>query len=116
MLTLPIKKQWFDMIAKGEKKEEYREIKPYFEKRFMYAGLLSYWTDDHMPTGNISKIALRNGYSHCSPTMYVYVKLTIGEGQPEWGAEPNKKYYVLHIESIDRIVVNGVTMWQNILR
>ena len=27
MLTLPIKKQWFDMILSGEKKEEYREIK-----------------------------------------------------------------------------------------
>ena len=29
MLTLPIKKKWFDMILSGEKKEEYREIKPY---------------------------------------------------------------------------------------
>lgn len=27
MLTLPIKRMWFDMIASGEKKEEYREIK-----------------------------------------------------------------------------------------
>ena len=27
MLILPIKKKWFDMIASGEKKEEYREIK-----------------------------------------------------------------------------------------
>ena len=26
MLVLPIKKKWFDMIASGEKKEEYREI------------------------------------------------------------------------------------------
>ena len=29
MLTLPIQKQWYDMILSGEKKEEYREIKPY---------------------------------------------------------------------------------------
>lgn len=28
------------------------------------------------------------------------VSLTIGEGKPEWGAEPNKMYYVLHIEKI----------------
>ena len=34
MLTLPIKKKWFDMIKSGEKKEEYREIKPYWTKRF----------------------------------------------------------------------------------
>ena len=26
-LTLSLKKQWFDMIKSGEKKEEYREIK-----------------------------------------------------------------------------------------
>lgn len=34
MLTLPIKKKWFDMILSGEKKEEYREIKPYWDTRF----------------------------------------------------------------------------------
>ena len=33
-LILPIKKKWFDMILSGEKKEEYREIKSYWEKRF----------------------------------------------------------------------------------
>lgn len=33
-LILPIKKKWFDMILSGEKKEEYREMKPYWEKRF----------------------------------------------------------------------------------
>lgn len=34
MLTLPIKKKWYDMILSGEKKEEYREIKPYYTTRF----------------------------------------------------------------------------------
>ena len=38
MLTLPIKKKWFDMILFGEKKEEYREIKPYWTKRFSFFG------------------------------------------------------------------------------
>ena len=33
MLVLPIKKKWFDMILSGEKKEEYREIKRYYESR-----------------------------------------------------------------------------------
>lgn len=40
MLTLSIKKQWFDMIASGVKKEEYRDIKPYYTSRFMNIGLL----------------------------------------------------------------------------
>lgn len=33
-LILPLKKKWFDMIASGEKKEEYREIKEYWRTRF----------------------------------------------------------------------------------
>lgn len=33
VLTLSVKKEWFDEIVSGEKKEEYREIKPYWIKR-----------------------------------------------------------------------------------
>jgi hypothetical protein len=41
MLTLPIKNKWYDMILSGQKKEEYREIKPYYTTRFKNIGLLS---------------------------------------------------------------------------
>ena len=52
MLTLPIKKKWFDMIVSGEKKEEYREIKPYYDSRFMNAfGSVSY-THLTLPTNS----------------------------------------------------------------
>lgn len=34
-LTLPLKKQWFDMIKAGIKKEEYREIKPHYIRQFI---------------------------------------------------------------------------------
>ncbi len=30
VLHLTLKKTWFDMIASGEKREEYREMKPYW--------------------------------------------------------------------------------------
>ena len=33
-LHLTLKKKWFDLILSGEKKEEYREIKDYWCKRF----------------------------------------------------------------------------------
>lgn len=33
VLTLSVKKLWFDKIVSGEKTEEYREIKPYWIKR-----------------------------------------------------------------------------------
>lgn len=36
VLTLSAKKEWFDKIVSGEKKEEYREIKPYWVARFYY--------------------------------------------------------------------------------
>jgi len=34
-LHLTLTKNWFDLILSGEKKEEYREIKPYWEKLLM---------------------------------------------------------------------------------
>lgn len=34
MLTLTIKRKWFNMILSGEKKEEYRDIKDYYKSRF----------------------------------------------------------------------------------
>ena len=37
MLTLPINKKWFDMIVKGEKKEEYRAFTSYYATRFWNA-------------------------------------------------------------------------------
>ena len=35
VLHLTLKKKWFDMIASGEKKEEYRELKRYWMDRFV---------------------------------------------------------------------------------
>ena len=34
ILHLNLEKKWFDMILSGEKKEEYREIKPYWNRVF----------------------------------------------------------------------------------
>lgn len=91
MLVLPIKKKWFDMIISGEKKEEYREIKPYYDKRlgFFATG-----------TGKITTIILRNGYSYDSPSMKVKVAVTIDYGKRGWGADPEIQYYVLKILEI----------------
>lgn len=91
MLVLPIKKKWFDMIRSGEKKEEYREIKPYYDKR------IGHLTEG---TGSITTIVLRNGYNHKSPTMKCKCVVTIGPGIEGWGAEPNINYYVIKILEI----------------
>lgn len=96
MLTLPIKKKWFDMILSGEKKEEYREITPYYESRLeRKANLCKY--------GYGYYILLRNGYSKNSPTLKIGCSIEKGYGKPEWGAEPNKEYYVLKILSVEKV-------------
>jgi hypothetical protein len=85
MLTLPIKKKWFDMIESGEKKEEYRDIKPYYQSRF------DKYLEKHIP------VKFRNGYSNDSPSCICMVFVTIGTGKPEWGAVDGVLYYVLSI-------------------
>ncbi len=96
MLTLPIKRKWFDMILSGEKKEEYREIKPYYTTRF---GQL--WQGSLIGFDAKRKVMFRNGYSKQSPSFVATVTLDIGEGKTEWGAEKGKDYYVLKIHSVD---------------
>lgn len=91
MLVLPIKKQWFEMIVSGEKKEEYREIKPYYDKR------LGYLTEG---TGKVTTIILRNGYNHSSPSVKCKCTVEIGEGKKEWGADPDINYYIIKIIEI----------------
>lgn len=89
MLILPIKKKWFDMIKSGEKKEEYREIKPYYNTRlgnyFINHKLYSEQRKvlRHMTT-TVKEVVFRNGYRKDSPTLKCYCKLRIGEGNPAW--------------------------------
>ena len=108
MLTLPIKKKWFDMIKSGEKTEEYREIKPYYTSRFTR----SLPTLDYEIIGTHLRgktllssfpIIFRNGYSKSSPSIKCNVTLEINYGVKEWGAEPNKLYYVLKILNVEKV-------------
>ena len=92
MLTLPIKKKWFDMIKDGIKKEEYRKIKPYWTSRFK-----KYLNKDGV------KMQLRNGYSNNSPSIECMVSINIGCGNPDWGAIPGNVYYILKILSVEEV-------------
>lgn len=95
MLTLPIKKKWFDMILSGEKKEEYREIKPYYEARFMNA-----WKGSRICSSARRKIQFRNGYSKNAPSFIAECTLSVGTGKEEWGAEKDRPYFVLTVQKI----------------
>ncbi|MCD7826325.1 MAG: ASCH domain-containing protein [Clostridiaceae bacterium] len=101
MLVLPIKKKWFDMICSGEKKEEYRDIKPYYQARFQ----------NHLyPEGDKDMIDIffRNGYGKSAPSIRCLCALRKGTGKEEWGAEKGKEYYILEIKKIvERIGMKG---------
>lgn len=87
ILHLTLKKQWFDMIAAGEKLEEYRDIKPYWERRL--------FEPDGMPK-DYDIVRFRNGYSENAPTMDVQLEMIHrGFGSDKWGAENEKVYFVL---------------------
>ena len=112
MLTLPIKRKWFDMILTGEKTEEYREIKPYITKRLFNQSVLytknrtvefmENWFRSASRRRGIyyENIILRNGYSRKAPAVKISGHIFVREGKPEWGAEPGREYYVLTIENL----------------
>lgn len=90
MLTLPINRNWFELIQQGTKLEEYRAINAYYDARF-----LRY-------EGQLLQLCLRNGYRADSPSLFCTVIPRRGLlGRPEWGAIAGERYWVLDILSID---------------
>lgn len=121
MLTLTIKRKWLEMIRSGKKKEEYREIKSYYTVRFRRLMTYAPVSDERIiaavrsatDRGGIPiKAILRGGYSALSPAIQVSGKLVIGEGRPEWGAEPGKEYYIIRIEEFEDLL----TDWKSYAR
>ena len=86
-LHLNLKRKWFDMILSGEKKEEYRDIKPYWTKRFN--------------NFCFETITFSNGYSKNRDQFEIEVfGLSIKTGLKKWGAEKDKLYFVLILGNI----------------
>lgn len=102
-MILLIKKKWFEMILSGEKKEEYRENKKYYRRRLeniFNTNILNSILKQGYGTIPF-KVLFRNGYNQNSPSFVATVKLRLGFGKPEWGAEEGKLYYVLSIIRIE---------------
>ena len=101
-LTLSLKKQWFDMIKSGEKKEEYREIKPHYEKRFLEPISSRLFINGDTGVKPFDRLVFTLGYPKAGDTerrlTFKNPKIRIGTGNPEWGAEPGKNYFVISWE------------------
>ena len=79
ILNLTIKKHWCDMIASGEKTEEYREYRVCNINRIIGK--------------NHKAIKFRNGYSKNAPSITVdIIDLVYGKGTPSWGAPPENVF------------------------
>lgn len=111
MLTLPIKRKWFDMIRYGEKKEEYRSMTPYYAIRFLnYAAktkALKKMSEMGLKGMPFKDIVLRAGYRKDAPAIKISGQITVGSGRPEWGAVPGEEYYVLHIEEVEDLITDA---------
>lgn len=88
VLHLTLKKKWFDMIASGEKTEEYREMKAYWYDRLMY----------DTGEGFHEVVEFRHGYAKDAPRMrFAIDDITETTGRAEWGAEPGVEYFVIKL-------------------
>ena len=98
-LTLSLKKQWFVMIKAGIKKEEYREIKPYYNTRFCEPINSRIFYPGETGAKTFDRLVFTLGYPKADDTerrlTFKDPKIRIGTGRPEWGAEPVKNYFVI---------------------
>ena len=97
VLRMTLKRKWYDMISSGEKTEEYREIKPYWTKRFK----------DFLVKKPFDYIIFKNGYNSNSPEMKVeLLDIQFGISKQEC-SEEIVDCYVLFL---------GKVLWDNALR
>lgn len=96
------------MIASGEKKEEYRELKEYWVKRLVEK-IEQYYSENCLNrTGfntvfkQYSAIAFKNGYSKNAPILLVECKgIKLGFAKPEWSDNFKDECFVI---SLGRII------------
>jgi hypothetical protein len=92
VLHYTLKKKWFDMELSGEKREEYREVTPYWKKRLYH---IFYPKISQYREYDIVKV--RNGYSkNASVFMRECLEITEGMGKPEWGAPDYPVFIIKH--------------------
>lgn len=88
VLRLTLKKKWFDMIAGGQKKEEYRKPGRWIEARVN-------------SRRQYDVVEFRNGYGPDAPKVFAeYKGFRYGAGSQSLGAEPGVHYLVILLGEI----------------
>ena len=126
-LTINIKKEWFDMIFSGEKKEEYRDIKYFWGIRFLdfkeeteygiFDELLNEFKNIRPDSESIKdllqhydcdfkqfdKVLFINGMKTKEKSRRFEIELKgidIDYGLKKWGAITERKYFVIKLGKI----------------
>lgn len=106
-LQLSLKTKWFEMTKSGIKTEDYREITPYWISRLFYnACALSYSSQfkyeisgGFYQAKKFTQNIMTLGYPKSGDTeriiQFEHAGIEIRTGNPEWGAEPDKLYFVI---------------------
>lgn len=95
VLTLTLKKKWFDMILSGEKKEEYREIKPYWIRRLKNPDF------EQSEFIKFDRVLFKNGYQKNARKMtFKDCRISIGTAKPEWSDNWQGDVFVIKLGEI----------------
>lgn len=110
-LHLNLKKQWFDMIDSGDKKEEYRALTPYWAKRLTKLHNFEYIEGMEKSLIRDNKVifvhdkydtvTFSHGYSKDRKQIVLKLKeIHIGSGSSYWGAVDGEKYFIISLGKI----------------
>ena len=99
-LDIVLKREWYDMIDSGVKKEEYRDIKPYWIRRLTdlksdfipFSYREGYQT---IPFKDFTHVLFHRAYT--STTMLFSINgMSVGIGNSSWGA-PDKEVFIIKL-------------------
>ncbi len=118
---------WFDLIRSGVKKEEYRDVKDSYCRRFLIGKReleFQSWEEMMGDMRNFTKnprhesmaelfeyfdisfkdfkvLHLTNGYSYERPQLWAHIEsITIGRGNPEWGAPVDRDVFIIKLGAV----------------
>jgi hypothetical protein len=95
-LTLNVKKKWFDMMLSGEKKEEYRGIKPHWQDK-----IYNYLDMPEPTIKHFDTITILNGMKKNTPKIVFECKgIIIGNAVPEWSDNWKGEVFVIKLGNI----------------
>ena len=105
-LTLPLKKQWFDMIKSGEKKEEYRAFNEYWQKRLYESNDIT--SNKWHLTRSFDKLVFNLGYPKVDDTerrleFKKAIVVLFGEGGIGIGLGNEKPELNIHLQELKKL-------------